>query len=145
MWPRLWKLPIFYKFTHICLEREKIPRSFRFWFPVFFFFGFQNVTKDDLNRRFVRSSGTRAPPRGGRAASQQREQEIEKKNGGARENLSCVFALPCQLHAENVVSREAVHLPLCTYSGFRWSYDSLGCHGGRKNSTTSMRVSPLTC
>lgn len=61
-----------------------------------FFFGFPNVTKHDLKRRvFFLLSGTRAPPRGRRAVSQQREQETEKMA-----ELRKIFpeSLPCRVN-----------------------------------------------
>lgn len=72
-----------------------------------------------------------------------RRKKIEKekgrqKNGGPQENLPRVFALPCQLFAENVATWKAFHPPVYTCSGLRRGYDPLGCHRGRKNSAASM-------
>lgn len=73
--------------------------------------------------------------------------KLRQKNGGPQENLSWVFALSCQLFAKTVISGEAFHPSLHTYSGLRRSYDPLGCHGGWENPTTGMtvNVSSLTC
>lgn len=122
------------KFSHLCRET---PRTFSFRFPVFL----------SLRHRrwFERLDllGTRAPSSGRRLTLPQSSRR--PKNGGPQENLSWVFALPCQPHAENHVPAEAFRFSLYTYSGFRRSHYTLGRHRGWKNSTASMPVSSLTC
>lgn len=66
--------------------------------------------------------------------------KFRQKNGGARERLSRVYALPFQLLTKAVISGEAFYPSVYTYSGFWRSDHPLGCHRGWKNSTTSMMV-----
>lgn len=109
----------------------------RLQFPVFY------VQTSSENRRFFLPGGDTSAtiwPEVGYSWLPQSKNKFRQKNGGPQESLSWVFALSCQHFTKTVISGEAFHPPVHTYSGLRRSHDPLGCHRGRENTTTSMTV-----
>lgn len=105
-------------------------------FPVFFLF--PNVINDYIFWRLADASAIAWWESIVAAGKKKEKEKGRQKNGGPQENLPGVFALPCQLFAENVATWKAFHPPVYTCSGLRRGYDPLGCHRGRKNSAASM-------